>query len=194
MNEPFKDLDFTSINLHYSAIGCISDSLKEKCGYYFKIKQLPRIDKVLGLLKGLDFKTILDVGSQRGSFIWKFLDYFEDKKLSSIDLSEKYYNIHKEVLKENAHLGDVKKLPFEDNSFDIITCLEVLEHVADTETVIGELIRAAKKYIILSVPSKLDNNPEHIHYFTNDDIERLFSNYKVKFNSVLNHRIALIKL
>lgn len=159
--------------------------------YYFKKKSLPRIIKVIGLLKGLYFNTILDVGSQRGSFLWKLKDELE-KDVHSIDISERYYDVHNKVLNKNAHLGSVTELPFNDNSFDVITCLEVLEHVPDTKKVISELLRVASKYIILSVPSKEDSNPEHIHVFTNKNIEELFNGYKVKFSSVLNHRIALI--
>ena len=162
--------------------------------YYFKKKSLPRVDKVVGLLKGLDFETILDIGSQRGNFLWKIINDLPQKRIASIDISERYYNVHKKVLMENAYLGDVKVLPFKDNSFDIITCLEVLEHIDDTNKVINELIRVASKYVILSVPSKEDSNPEHIHCFTNKDLENLFEGYTVKFKSVLNHKIALIKL
>jgi len=58
-------------------------------------------------------------------------------------------------------------------------------------------IRLARNYIIVSVPSKPDDNPEHIHLFSNEDLEQLFVSNgckKVKFMSVTNHRVMVAYL
>lgn len=47
--------------------------------------------------------------------------------------------------------GDVLNLPFKDGAFDKIICAEVLEHVADDNRGIGELVRVLKKGGILAV-------------------------------------------
>ena len=44
-----------------------------------------------------------------------------------------------------------------------ITLLEVLEHIPNVGQAIKNACRIASKYIILTVPSKEDDNPEHIH-------------------------------
>ena len=75
--------------------------------------------------------------------------------------------------------------------------LEVMEHIPDTEAVVLNAIRLARNYIIVSVPSKPDDNPEHIHLFTNEDLKRLFLDNgcsKVKFMSVTNHRVMVVKV
>lgn len=176
---------------------------KEKGGskehyYYFKKKFLPRIEKVIGVLQGIEHKTILDIGSQRGSFLWNYIDTFPENEISVLDISEKYNKVHKTVLNEKAYLGDIKDLSFlETDSFDIITCLEVLEHIDNYELAIKEIMRVAKDYVIISVPSKKDNNPEHINFFTHEMLLELFASYPVKkigYHSVLNHRILLIKI
>ena len=44
------------------------------------------------------------------------------------------------------------------------------------------------------MPSKPDNNPEHIHLFSNEDLKSLFLEHgckKVKLMSVTNHRIMV---
>ncbi len=54
----------------------------------------------------------------------------------------------------------------------------------------------AKEWLILSVPSIEDDNPEHIHLFTEEKINDLFKKYNLspKFEYVLNHMIIKVKL
>lgn len=69
--------------------------------------------------------------------------------------------------------------------------------IPDTEAVVRNAIRLAKNYVIVSVPSKPDDNPEHIHLFTNEDLKRLFLENgcaKVKFMSVTNHHVMVAYL
>src|SRR3954453_17634663 len=37
---------------------------------------LPRVNKVLGILHGLQPETLVDIGSGRGAFLWPLLDAF----------------------------------------------------------------------------------------------------------------------
>ena len=46
-----------------------------------------------------------------------------------------------------------QKLPFEDNEFDIITALDVLEHLDNPHIVLPELLRVARKSVIISLPN-----------------------------------------
>lgn len=51
-------------------------------------------------------------------------------------------------------VGDVRKLPFEDNSFDTVAACEILEHLpfSDFEIALKELKRVSKKHVLLSFP------------------------------------------
>jgi hypothetical protein len=44
-------------------------------------------------------------------------------------------------------------LPFEDNSYDCVLCLDVLEHLASAHQVFDELCRVSRKYVIISLPN-----------------------------------------
>lgn len=44
-------------------------------------------------------------------------------------------------------------LPFADDSFDVVTMLDVLEHLYAPEKLLKEATRVSKKYIIISVPN-----------------------------------------
>ena len=175
--------------------------------HYFKAKEdLPRVQVVLSFLQGIvpagQCATLLDVGSGRGVFLFPLLREFPGLEVTSVDILP-----HRVALHECIHEGGIANLhPMLANictwdapakSYDVVTMLEVMEHIPDTVAVVRNAIRLAKNYIIVSVPSKPDDNPEHIHLFSNDDLKRLFLENgckKVKFMSVTNHRVMVAYL
>jgi ubiquinone/menaquinone biosynthesis C-methylase UbiE len=54
------------------------------------------------------------------------------------------------------HVGNSGRLPFEDNSFDLVTCFEVIEHVSNQDAVIDEVRRVLKSdgIALVSTPDK----------------------------------------
>lgn len=179
----------------------------ERKDHYFKVKDdLPRVQVVLGFLQGIVpagfCNSLLDVGSGRGVFLFPLLRDFPDLEVTSLDILP-----HRVELLQCIHDGGISNLhPILDNictfnapdkSFDVVTMLEVMEHIPDTETVVKNAIRLARNYVIVSVPSKPDDNPEHIHLFSNEDLKSLFLNNgcsKVKFMSVTNHTVMVAYL
>lgn len=43
---------------------------------------------------------------------------------------------------------------YQDNSFDLVTCCEVLEHVEKPEKALAELARISRKFVLVSVPNE----------------------------------------
>ena len=64
--------------------------------------------------------------------------------------------------------------PYADDSFDVVTMLEVLEHIPKVGNAVAAAVKMAKQYVVVTVPSKPDNNPEHIHLLTKEKLTRLF--------------------
>lgn len=64
--------------------------------------------------------------------------------------------------------GSVEKLPFEDNSFDIVTCSHTLEHVVNFDEAVSELKRVAKHQLCIVVPC------QRAYYYTLDEHVRFF--------------------
>ena len=175
--------------------------------HYFKVKEdLPRVQVVLSFLQGIvpagQCQSLLDVGSGRGVFLFPLLREFPELEVTSLDILP-----HRVELMQCLHDGGITNLyPLQENictwdaadkSFDVVTMLEVMEHIPDTEAVVRNAVRLARNYIIVSVPSKPDDNPEHIHLFTNEDLKELFLKNgcsKVKFMSVTNHRVMVVKV
>ncbi len=172
--------------------------------YHFKRtdRLLPRISKAIGILKGLYFESILDVGSGRGAFLLPFMDTFPYVRVTSLDILDKRYNMLKDM--QNGGLEgftalkeDICTSSLPDKSVDVVTMLEVLEHIPDFEKAISNAIRLARKYIVLSVPSKEDDNEEHIHLLTKEILTKCFNAHgvtKISFDSVPEHLIALVKI
>ncbi len=77
-----------------------------------------------------------------------------------------------------------------EKSFDVVTMLEVLEHIPDVQRAVCSAVRLAKRYIVVTVPSKPDNNPEHIHLLTKNRLTELFSKAgctTLQFDAVPGH-------
>lgn len=74
--------------------------------------------------------------------------------------------------------ADVSKMPFEEGSYDIVLCTQVLEHVKDPQQVCKELARVLKPggYLFLTTPqsSPLHNLPWNFFNFTNLGLRLLF--------------------
>jgi len=68
-----------------------------------------------------------------------------------------------------------KKLPFKDNSFDLVVSLDVLEHLENIHFVFDELIRVSSKYIIISLPNPVS---EMIAYFLGRKYSKSFEQLK----------------
>jgi ubiquinone/menaquinone biosynthesis C-methylase UbiE len=50
--------------------------------------------------------------------------------------------------------GDVCHIEYEDRRFDMVLCLEVLEHLSDPELALRELVRVSRRDIVISVPNE----------------------------------------
>jgi len=163
--------------------------------------ELPRVRRALGILKGLGPAELLDIGSGRGVFLWPLLDAFPALPVTAVDLLE--YRVADllavragGVERLAAVRADARALPFADDSFDTVTALEVLEHIPETERALVEIRRVARRFVVISVPSKADNNPEHIHLFDAKRLEALLREQgmaRVSVEYVLNHLIVVAR-
>jgi len=161
--------------------------------------ELPRVRKVLGLLRSLAPESLLDVGSGRGTFLWPLVATFPELQITAIDVSEQRALDINAVRKGGigrlrGFRMDVCDVSFPNGSFDGVTILEVLEHLHDPEAALRQAIRIARRFVIASVPSTPDENPEHIHLFTVDRLREIAvaaGCEQPKIEHVLNHRILI---
>lgn len=168
----------------------------------FKRTHLPRVQRVLGLLRGLAPASLLDVGSGRGTFLWPLLDALPAVQVTSVDRDAGRARDLGAVRRGGverltALQADVEALPLADGAVDGATALEVLEHVADPLRAAREVVRATRRFVVATVPSQPDDNPEHLRLFSAADLERLLRDAgarRVTVTHVLGHRVAVAML
>ena len=168
--------------------------------YHFKKKEpLPRVKAVIGMLKGLQPENLLDVGSGRGVFLLPFLKEFPQVPVTSVDLLP-----HRVEMLQCLGSGGIENLTAlrrdicaweaGADAFDVVTMLEVLEHIPDVGGAVSAAVRLAKRFVVVSVPSRPDDNPEHIHLLTKDKLTRLFTDAgcgRPRFSGVNGHLIMV---
>jgi SAM-dependent methyltransferase len=163
---------------------------------------LPRVHAVLGALRGIGPAELLDIGSGRGAFLWPLLDALPWLPITATDrLDHRVADMQRVadggISTLTALHADVADLPFADRSFDVVTMLEVLEHIPDTAAALRSVMRVARRFAIFSVPSQPDNNPEHIHLFSVAQLRGLLREYgaaRVTTDQVPGHLIVVARV
>lgn len=140
---------------------------------------LPRVRHVLGVLRSLAPESLLDVGSGRGTFLWPCLNAFPALTVTSVDLLANRVTMLAMVAQGGVSglkpvQADITVWPGEADAYDVVTLLEVLEHIPDPEAAVRNAVRMARRQIIATVPSVPDQNPEHIHLFSQKSLSSLF--------------------
>lgn len=164
--------------------------------------ELPRVSKVLSILQGIEPSNLLDIGSGHGTFLWPLLDSFPDLMVTAVDKEESRVGVVQAVARGgvdrlNGSVEDATKLSFEDASFDVVTILEVIEHVPEAMKALAEAIRVARRCVIVSVPAREDQAPHHTHLFTPERLEemmRLAGAARTTSDLVQNHLIMIGKI
>lgn len=106
------------------------------------------------IFSGLTNKyTVADIGCGEGFTIRMLQKISPESIFTGIDPDEVALAYAKQNDSTSVYqVGDIFRLPFPDNTFDVVFCNEVLEHVKEPEKAVRELARISKKFIICSVP------------------------------------------
>ena len=96
--------------------------------------------------------SVLDVGARDGHFSLALTEFYE--RVTALDL-EKPSISHEGI---DCVEGNITKLAFAENAFELVFCAEVLEHLSPTQlqTACSELSRVTKEFLIIGVPYKQD--------------------------------------
>lgn len=125
--------------------------------------------------------SLLDVGIGVGQFVIAAHESGKFSEVVGVDIRP-----HSKLVKApeiDYHWANAAELPFARNSFEVVTCMECLEHM-DTDTMlraIGELRRVCAGRLIMTVPFE---EPEplpkhHVQRFDADRISELFPSAEV---------------
>jgi len=125
--------------------------------------------------------SALDAGCGEGETLAR-LDCLPRDGTAAIDLSEQAVgHTRNRTPWASASVASVTDLPFDDESFDLVLCLEVLEHLANPGAALDELARVSRGDVVVSTPhepwfqlgsllrgkylSGLGNHPEHLNHW-----------------------------
>ena len=102
-------------------------------------------DNIIYKLGQFSFTKLLDVGCGTGNLLSLIYSKF-NVEIAGIDLSPNMLEIARNKLGENAdlRLGDSENLPFENETFDIVTCTDSFHHYPNPENVLAEFKRVLK--------------------------------------------------
>lgn len=164
------------------AHACAKAMPNRDCSKYFKrydTKELPRVTKILGILKSIQPSTVADIGSGRGRLLWPMVYNLPNTSFNSYELNQWRCEVINAVSiggvsRVSAYNEDISKQNKMLFVYDVVVASEVLEHIPDVQKALTTIVRMADKYIVITVPNKPDNNPDHIHFLKPEDFERMF--------------------
>lgn len=138
-------------NFWLNTKSCISEL---KLGIYYRMWK-KRIYKYGGYQRGSKI-MILDAGCGCGHFLKWLERYFPYAAIYGIDLDEQKLTIASQRLKITKLINqDVHNLPFKDETFEIVSALQILEHLEEPEIFLREVNRILKNngLLIIATPN-----------------------------------------
>lgn len=158
-------------------------------------QNLSRFKTTAALIPG-DVQNLADIGCGNGVFVNYLTENGHVREIIGVDRS----NAALEYVKTKKTNAEATNLPFQNSSFDCVTCLEVLEHlpIKDYELALAELARVSRKYIIVSVPfeepieesytkcpscKSIFNYELHLRRFDEEGFSQLFSKHGFSMKS-----------
>ena len=148
------------------------------------------------LVDGAGPASLLDVGCGEGALAQRLARRLEPRRVVGVDLQED--SIQAGWARHGApnleyRTAPAQSLPFAAGEFDMVSAIEVLEHVPDPRTTLSEMARCAQRYLLVSVPreplwralnmargaylSRLGNTPGHLNHWSRRAFIRLLSGH-----------------
>ena len=142
--------------------------------------------------------TVLDIGCGIGVLSAIISQNFPNASITGFDISGEAVKYAKLLLPStNFYIGDIYSLPHCKESFDMVVCLEVLEHLNQPETIVDNIAKICRKYVIFSIPNnwkfraanvirfkyleRKGNTPGHKNEWTKEEFSSLISlRFKIK--------------
>jgi len=116
---------------------------------------LNRLRVAINYIKKIKTKKLLDAGCGDGLLLMNLnKNKSTVKEMTGIDMNDYVEDLNRTYTFARFMKQDITKMPFNRNSFDTITCLDVLEHFEDLDKPLNEIKRVLTKngYLIVSGP------------------------------------------
>jgi len=105
-----------------------------------------------GMLDGLAPRRILEIGVGEGEVMRRVGERFPGVPVTGLDLPDQALAERWRDERLPCMFGDATRLPFADDTFDLVLAIEVLEHVPGPSAALAELRRVGNGHLVASVP------------------------------------------
>ncbi|MDP2684186.1 MAG: class I SAM-dependent methyltransferase [bacterium] len=147
----------------------------EKVGFWPVARREILREKILKYQKNNESKKILDIGCGPGGNILLLKEFGH---VTGLDFSEEALKFAKTNNFDSLVQASATNIPFIDASFDMVTSLDVLEHIQDDNTAIQEALRVLKPggMYVVTVPayqalwSQHDVSMHHIRRYLKSEL------------------------
>jgi ubiquinone/menaquinone biosynthesis C-methylase UbiE len=149
----------------------------------------PKVFALFKVVQNLSpYSKVLDVGAGTGGLLQIIEQANPKLETFGLDIGTPPTFMSKGIFLR----GNIIRLPFQDNSFDLITCSHVIEHLTDTFTAIAELKRICKPegYIYIETPSHRSvlmpigvnfwDDPTHVRPYTRISLKKLLEIHEIE--------------
>lgn len=111
---------------------------------YSKYGKISCMD-IFDYLSSKKYEKLLDVGCGT-AYLIEMLSKVHDAKHIGLDLSSEMIKVSNSKKIDNAEfiVGRSDELPFDDNTFDVVTCSQSFHHYPDTDKAMKEVLRVLK--------------------------------------------------
>ena len=118
----------------------------------FNMYQTEHRDKAIDLLKEYKVKSVLDIGCGSGPNYKMILDQGIDIKYKGTDVTHRWVDYCKKQWPDAEwEIQDVREIPEEDNSWDCLLLVHIIDHIKEHEKAIKELHRVTSRLVILDI-------------------------------------------
>ncbi len=131
----------------------LKNQAKDKEEHVYIGRHSLRYKSIWRSLEELDFISVLDIGCGRGHFGLLLKSF--GKNYVGVDIPNPVKICVERGLEAYAVDVEKEKLPFKSNSFDMVLCLEVIEHFNNTDFLLSEIRRVIKNkgFLVISTPN-----------------------------------------
>jgi ubiquinone/menaquinone biosynthesis C-methylase UbiE len=149
------------------------------------------------LIPSESIQSVLDVGCGAGHITNMFYEY-GIHNVNGVDVSP--YRVEfasGNYRKCKFAIGSILDLDYPENAFDLVTAMEILEHIEDLGEAVTELKRITNKWLLITVPFEQDipvvlcpsclchfNYDGHLHSFTTSDVVDLLERHGLSIHKI----------
>ncbi len=157
--KPLEDL----INEENKELVKLGEEKKLELNFLKKQNAAPYLDKLFGILRGVQPDQVLNLEKKQTDFVWQLVDEFH--YLPTIALSmdkkqvERIRSLHKggfTTLSTKENLPFPKLQGYPSNQFDVVTSTDGFETEKELMEALPELARVTKRFIILTFSEKFN--------------------------------------